>query len=296
MTFAQTGCIEEQLAFSHTIVLIFSLMTLAKLTEAVDFIRKKIPSHPTVGLILGSGLGGFAQELEHPVVIPYSEIPHFPVSAVVGHAGNLFIGKLGAQTVAVLQGRVHYYEGHPLETVVFPARVLVRLGCMRLVITNAAGGLSGMKPGDLVLISDHINMLGANPLRGPNCDELGPRFPDMSNLYDLQLRQVARETAARIGLDIKEGVYAAMLGPSYETPAEVRMMGILGAHMVGMSTVPEAIAAHHMGARILGISCISNFAAGISPHPLSHHEVQETANAISATFHRFVRELILSLP
>ncbi len=271
-------------------------MTPQKLTEAVDFIRRKITANPTVGLILGSGLGGFARELENPVVIPYSDIPHFPVSTVAGHAGNLFVGKLGPHTVAVLQGRVHYYEGHPLETVVFPARVLVRLGCGRLVITNAAGGLAGMKPGDLALISDHINMLGANPLRGPNFDELGPRFPDMSNLYDAQLRQIARDVAARIGLDLKEGVYAAMMGPSYETPAEVRMMGILGAQMVGMSTVPEAIAAHHMGARILGISCISNFAAGISPHPLSHGEVQETANAISETFHRFVRELVIALP
>lgn len=271
-------------------------MMLENLTEAVRFIQQKIESNPTVGLILGSGLGGFARELENPVVIPYAEIPHFPVSRVAGHAGNLFVGKLGPHTVAVLQGRVHYYEGHPLETVVFPARVLVKLGCTRLIITNAAGGLSGMKPGDLALISDHINMLGANPLRGPNFDELGPRFPDMSNLYDAELRRHARETASRIGLAVKEGVYAAMQGPSYETPAEVRMMGILGADMVGMSTVPEAIAAHHMGARILGISCISNLAAGISQQPLSHSEVQETANAVSAIFHRFVRELVSTLP
>ncbi len=265
--------------------------------ESVEFIANKIPARPTVGLILGSGLGAFAETLEDRVILPYGEIPHFPVSHVAGHAGNLVVGRLGPHTVAVMQGRVHFYEGHPMETVVFPARVLVKLGCARLVITNAAGGLApGLAPGDLALITDHLNMLGTNPLRGPNFEDLGPRFPDMSDLYDSRLREHAKAAAARLGVPLKEGVYAAMLGPSYETPAEIRMMGVLGASMVGMSTVPEAIAAHHMGARVLGISCVSNFAAGISPQPLSHREVQETADAISATFKALVREIVVSLP
>jgi purine-nucleoside phosphorylase len=268
-----------------------------QIQESVEFIGNKIAQRPTIGLILGSGLGAFADTLEGRVVLPYGEIPHFPVSHVAGHAGNLVIGKLGPHTVAVMQGRVHYYEGHSMETVVFPARVLVKLGCSRLVITNAAGGLgAGLKPGDLALISDHLNMLGTNPLRVPNFEDLGPRFPDMTNLYDPGLRALAKTAAARLGVTLKEGVYAAMLGPSYETPAEIRMMGVLGASMVGMSTVPEAIAAHHMGAKILGVSCVSNFAAGITPQPLSHAEVQETADAISATFKALVREIVGTLP
>jgi len=273
-------------------------MTLpTQIHESVDFISNKIPKRPTIGLILGSGLGAFADTLEDRIVLPYAEIPNFPVSHVAGHAGNLVIGRLGPHTVAAMQGRVHYYEGHTMDTVVFPARVLVQLGCTRLVITNAAGGLGeGLKPGDLALISDHLNMLGTNPLRGPNFEELGPRFPDMTNLYDPGLRKHAKAAAARLDVTLKEGVYAAMLGPSYETPAEVRMMGVLGASMVGMSTVPEAIAAHHMGAKILGISCVSNFAAGISPAPLSHAEVQETADAISNTFKSLVREIVGTLP
>ncbi len=267
------------------------------LSESTQFILSKTGISPTIGLILGSGLGAFADSLEDRLVLPYREIPHFPVSHVAGHAGNLVFGRLGPHQVAVMQGRVHYYEGHPMDTVVFPARVLVKLGCTRLVITNAAGGISpDLKPGDLALITDHLNQMGASPLRGPNFEELGVRFPDMTYLYDPKLREIATDAARHLGIPLKQGVYAAMPGPSYETPAEVRMLQTCGASMVGMSTVPEAIAAHHMGAKILGISCISNVAAGLSPTPLTHCEVQETADAIAAVFRSLVKEIVIRFP
>jgi purine-nucleoside phosphorylase len=208
---------------------------------------------------------------------------------VAGHAGNLVIGKLGPHTVAAMQGRVHYYEGHSMDTVVFPARVLVKLGCSRLVITNAAGGLGeGLKPGDLALISDHLNMLGTNPLRGPNFEDLGPRFPDMTNLYDPALRALAKTAAARLGVTLKEGVYAAMLGPSYETPAEIRMMGVLGASMVGMSTVPEAIVAVHAGMRVLGLSIVTDVCFPDSLKPGNIEEIIAVANEAEPKLRKIV--------
>jgi purine-nucleoside phosphorylase len=256
-------------------------------------------ARPRVGLILGSGLGGYADTLADRTVIPYAEIPGFPVSRVEGHAGNLVYGwarqgaaEAGAEgatgsgvPVLALQGRVHYYEGHDLQTTVFPARVLVAAGCEDLLITNAAGGVAeAYSPGDLVVLCDHLNLMGASPLRGDNDPRVGPRFPDMSDAYSPQLRALAHAVGAELGLSLREGVYAAFSGPSYETPAEVRMARVLGADLVGMSTVPEVIAARHMGARVLGISCVTNLAAGISSEKLSHDEVTETATRVRGTF------------
>ncbi len=264
-----------------------------QIKNTTDFIAGKAPGFsPRVGLILGSGLGDFAQTIQDPVVIPYSEIPDFPQSSVSGHAGNLILGMIGETPVAVMQGRVHFYEGHSMEKVIYPARTLVSMGCKTLLVTNAAGGIGpNLDPGDLVLITDHINLMGENPLRGPNDDTLGPRFPDMSDIYSKSLRGQVLEIAAGMGINLKVGIYAAMMGPTYETPAEVNMARIVGANMVGMSTVPETIAARHMGAQVIGISCISNLAAGISTVPLSHEEVKETASKIADTF----RDLIVAV-
>jgi len=251
---------------------------------------------PTVGMVLGSGLGSFAETVQGPVAIPYGEIPGFPTSAVAGHAGRLVVGQVGDTTAAVMQGRVHYYEGWDLVDVVFPVRVLVRLGCRILVITNAAGGINpGYVAGDLVLLTDHLNYVGTNPLRGPNVDTLGPRFPDMSTAYDPALRSVALEVGRSQNLDLKTGVYAALSGPSYETPAEIRALRTLGADLVGMSTVPEVIAARHLGARIVGMSCVTNLAAGISPVPLSHEEVKETAARVEQQFVAYMGALVRRL-
>jgi purine-nucleoside phosphorylase len=251
---------------------------------------------PTVGMVLGSGLGSFAETVQDPVAIPYGEIPGFPTSAVAGHAGRLVVGTVGATPVAVMQGRVHYYEGWDLADVVFPVRVLVRLGCQILVITNAAGGINpGYAAGDLVLLTDHLNYVGTNPLRGPNEESLGPRFPDMSAAYDPALRALALEVGRSQNLDLKLGVYAALSGPSYETPAEIRALRTLGADLVGMSTVPEVIAATHLGARVVGMSCVTNLAAGISPVPLSHEEVKETASRVEKVFVAFMGALAARL-
>ncbi len=240
---------------------------------------------PTVGLILGSGLGRFADSLADKVVVPYGDIPGFPTSSVAGHAGQLVLGRVGETWVLVMQGRVHYYEGYDMSQVVLPTRVLVASGCSILVITNAAGGVHpDLAAGDLVLLYDHINLMGTNPLMGPNDESLGARFPDMSNAYDRELRELARDVARHNGVDLRSGVYAAMSGPSYETPAEIRMLRAMGADLVGMSTVPEVIAANHMGARVVGISCVTNLAAGISPAPLSHEEVAETASRVEKKF------------
>ena len=268
-----------------------------ELQRAAEVVRSKIGvRHPTVGVILGSGLGAFADTLTDAVAIPYGELPGFPSSSVVGHSGRLVAGKVEGTQVLAMQGRVHYYEGHPLSRVVFPVRTMVALGARTLVITNAAGGVNpSYRPGDLVLIRDHLNMLGESPLRGPNDDRLGPRFPDMTEAYPATLRAFARERARGLGLELAEGVYCALSGPCYETPAEVRMLATLGADLAGMSTVPEVIAAAHMGARVLGISCVTNQAAGLGVGKLSHAEVTETAERIRGTFTRLIADLLAGI-
>lgn len=240
---------------------------------------------PQVALILGSGLGDFADTLSGAVAMPYGELPHWPASAVVGHAGRLVIGTVAGKRVAALAGRVHAYEGHPLSAVVFATRVMGRLGVTQLVVTNAAGGVNtGFARGALMIIDDHINLLGANPLAGENDERFGPRFPDMTEVYSTRLRRIADEAAAAKGLSVAHGVYAALLGPSYETPAEIRYLRTIGADAVGMSTVPEAIAARHMGLEVLGLSCITNMAAGVLPEPLNHDDVLETTRRVRGSF------------
>jgi purine-nucleoside phosphorylase len=265
--------------------------------EAADYIRAHSGDHrPTVGLILGSGLGGYADSLEKSVVLDYGVIPHFPVSRVSGHAGRLHIGQRSGVTCVAMQGRVHMYEGHRAAHVAFPTRVLIALGAKTLIITNAAGGLNReWAPGTLMLIRDHINFLPDHPLRGANDERLGPRFPDMTRAYAPELRDLARAAAQEVGVPIEEGVYIASTGPTYETPAEVRMQQLLGADATGMSTVPEVIVANHMGARVIGISCITNKAAGITGDALSHAEVTETAGRVRVSFERLLDGILAAL-
>lgn len=252
----------------------------AKLDDCVFAIRKRVAVEPRVGVVLGSGLGAYADKLEGLVKIPYRDLPHMPSSAVPGHAGNLCFGHAGGVPVVCMQGRVHLYEGHPVDKVVMGVRMMARMGVHCVLLTNAAGGLEpSWAAGDLMLVTDHLNLSGVSPLLGPNDDALGLRFPDMSVAYDVELRRALKEVAAKAGIAIREGVYAALLGPSYETPAEVRMVRMLGAQAVGMSTVPEVIALRHMGVRVGALSCITNLAAGIAAHPLSHEEVEATARA-----------------
>jgi purine-nucleoside phosphorylase len=268
------------------------------LDAASQQIRSRLPAGaaPRVGLILGSGLGAYADRLEGRTSIPYAELPGFPSARVEGHAGNLVHGRAGGCDVLAMQGRVHYYEGHDLEKVVWPVRALVATGCSTLVITNAAGGVDPtLRPGELVILSDHLNLLGASPLRGPNDDAVGPRFPDMSDAYDTALRLVAARAGAALGLALREGVYACLPGPAYETPAEVRMVRGAGGDLVGMSTVPEVIAARHMGARVLGLSCVTNLAAGITREKLSHAEVTETAGRVRETFVALLDRILVEL-
>lgn len=268
-------------------------MEKSKIQNAAEFLRNKFGQQPQIGLILGSGLGILADEIEDAVKIPYSEIPDFPVSTVEGHAGQLVVGTLSGVTVAAMQGRFHFYEGYSMDKVTFPVRVMKELGIDHLIVTNAAGGVNeSFSPGDLMLISDHINNMGTNPLVGPNDSELGPRFPDLSEAYSKELRKLARGTAERLDIKVQEGVYVGNSGPVYETPAEVRMLRTLGGDAVGMSTVPEVIVARHAGMKVLGISCISNMAAGILDQPLSHDEVIETTEKVKATFLLYVKELV----
>ncbi len=267
-----------------------------KIAEAKALIESKIDGKPDIGLVLGSGLGVMADEIEDAVVIPYQEIPHFTTSTVVGHKGQLVVGRLEGKRVVAMQGRFHYYEGHSLDAVTFPIRVMKAIGVETIIVTNAAGGINtGYRPGDLMLIRDHLNMTFRNPLIGPNDDELGPRFPDMSEAYSARLREVAKQAAAELGIDVREGVYVGLLGPSYETPAEIRMLRILGGDAVGMSTVPEVIVARHMGVEVLGISCISNMAAGILPQPLSHEEVMETTEKVKTQFIGLIHGILRKL-
>jgi purine-nucleoside phosphorylase len=254
---------------------------LQRLDEAAAVVRSKSALEPRVGVVLGSGLGGFADALDERTAIPFGEIPHFPASTVAGHGGALVLGRAGAVPVAVMKGRVHHYEGYSLQDVVFPVRVLARLGVRTLVVTNAAGGINTLfAPGELMVIEDHVNLIG-NPLVGPNEDALGPRFPDMSEAYDRALRDVAEAACAAVGIRCQRGVYVGMSGPSYETPAEIRMARVLGGDAVGMSTVPEVIAARHMGLRVAGLSCITNLAAGVSDRKLDHREVLETGRRVT---------------
>ncbi len=265
----------------------------ARIMEAVTVIRKATPLVPGVGVVLGSGLGEFADRIEEQVVIPYGDIPHFKNVSVAGHAGRLVLGKIGGVPVAVLQGRYHYYEGHDISDVVFPVRVLAKLGIAGLLLTNAAGGIGrDLQPGDLMIIRDHINLMGLNPLRGANDERLGPRFPDMSAVYDPEFQDIIAAAQKEIGRTTRRGVYLSLSGPSYETPAEIRMLATLGADAVGMSTVPEAVCARHMGIRVAGISCVTNLAAGISKQPLSHQEVTETADRVKNDFIRLLEIVI----
>jgi len=267
---------------------------LAHLEEAAKAIKEL--GSPKVAVILGSGLSGIFS-LENERKKSFAEIPGFPKPTVEGHVGEVAVGKLGGKEVLVQRGRIHYYEGYDLSDVVFPVRAYALAGVKILIVTNAAGGIRyGFFPGDLVLISDHINSLGLNPLRGPNIERLGPRFPDMSQAYDPRLRKLAREVAAELGITVKEGVYVMAPGPSYETPAEIRAFRAWGADLVGMSTVPEVIAARHAGMRVLGISVVTNFAAGVSEKPLSHEEVLQVTKEKAAELGRFLCNLIPRLP
>lgn len=261
--------------------------------EAVRFIVARTPHKPKVGLVLGSGLGAFADELAEAVVIPYESLPHFPRSTAEGHPGRLVVGKSGSVPVVVLQGRVHYYEGYTIQQVVFPVRVMGLLGVRVLLLTNAAGGINPkLKEGGLLVIRDHVNLQGTNPLLGPNEPRFGPRFPDMTEAYSRRLVELAHEEANKLGLELFEGVYAAVAGPSYETPAEVRCLRTLGADVVGMSTVPEVIAANHMGLRVLAISCVTNMAAGILDKKLSHEEVLAAGERVKEQFTTLLRALV----
>lgn len=267
-----------------------------KIKESVDYIVSKTNYVPKVGLILGSGLGSLAEKIENPVIIKYEEIPNFPKSTVEGHAGQLVIGELSGKIVVAMQGRFHYYEGYPLQDVIFPVRVMTGLGIDSLIVTNAAGGANmDFNPGDLMIITDHINFTGQNPLIGKNIDELGPRFPDMSRAYDTEYIQVAKSTGKKLGLDLKEGIYMWFTGPTYETPAEVRLARTLGADAVGMSTVPEVIIANHEGIKVLGISCITNMAAGILDQPLDHEEVIETSLKVKDNFQKLIIEILTEI-
>ena len=253
--------------------------------EAADYIRAKTSLQPRLGLVLGSGLGAFADELTDRVILPYTSIPHFPVSGAEGHAGNLVVGKVGDVPLAVMQGRVHYYEGHSMLRVTFPVRVFCRLGIKGLLLTNAAGGIgSQLTPGSLVIVSDHINLQGTNALIGPNEQRFGPRFPDMTEAYAKDWRIVAMEEGHRLGIKIGEGVYAAVPGPSYETPAEIRFLRTIGADVVGMSTVAEVVVARHCGMKVLAISVVTNMAAGLVDQPINHAEVLEVGQRIKGQF------------
>lgn len=267
-----------------------------KIKESTEFIENQIKDKPYVGLILGSGLGGLADKIENPIKIKYSDIPNFPISTVEGHAGQLVVGKLGDQNVIAMQGRFHFYEGYNLQEVCFPVRVMIHLGIENLIVTNAAGGSnSEFNPGDLMIIKDHINFTGQNPLHGKNLDELGPRFLDMSYAYNKELIQIAKEAGEGLNIDLKEGVYMWFTGPTYETPAEVRLANILGADAVGMSTVPEVIVANHEGVKVLGISCITNMAAGILDQPLNHEEVVATSVLVKDKFESLILKILTKI-
>lgn len=267
-----------------------------RIQAAADYIRPFVKESPTVGLILGSGLGDFADTLEDRVVIPFAQIPDFPQATVEGHVGAFVFGKRQGKSVVALQGRLHFYEGHSQQTITIPVRVMAKLGVKQLILTNAAGGVNlNYYPGDLMLISDHINYSGSNPLIGENMPEFGPRFPDVSDLYSRDLRKTIMLEAEKAGISLRQGVYMMFSGPNYETPAEIRMARVVGADAVGMSTVPEALVAAHSGMEVVGVSCITNMAAGVLPVKLSHSEVVETASRVHDTFHGLVDVILRTI-
>jgi purine-nucleoside phosphorylase len=263
---------------------------------AAKFILKKTKLRPKIALVLGSGLGAFADEFANATKIPYANIPHFPCSTAIGHAGQLVIGTVEGVELAGMQGRVHLYEGYSVKEVAFPVRVFARMGVKAVILTNAAGGIKrGFAQGRLAVISDHINLQGVNPLAGPNDERFGPRFPDMSEAYDKRFRELTLAEGRLLGINVGEGVYGALAGPNYETPAEIRYLRSIGADLVGMSTVPEVIAARHSGMRVLGISCVTNAAAGVLDRPLDHSEVLETAERVNGQFIGLLRAVIPGL-
>jgi purine-nucleoside phosphorylase len=267
-----------------------------KVREAASSISEQSPVDPSVGLILGSGLGELADEISNSTSVSYADLPGFQESTVEGHAGNLVLGTLENQSVCMMQGRYHFYEGHDPSDLIFPVRAMWGLGIETIVVTNASGAIhEAYEVGDLVLIEDHINALGTNPLIGPNDDEIGPRFVDMTYAYDRNLSELALDCANELGLDLKQGVYLATTGPSYETPAEIEMFETIGADLVGMSTVPEVIAANHCGMDVLGISCVTNMAAGVLDQPLDHDEVIETTERVKEDFKGLVRTILRSM-
>lgn len=268
-----------------------------KALESKNYIASKVATLPTIGLILGSGLGVLADKINNPVVIPYEEIPYFPVSTVEGHAGQLVIGELQGKTVVAMQGRFHFYEGYTMQQVTFPVRVMKLLGVEKMIVTNAAGGINEtFLPGTLMLLTDQINFTGTSPLIGKNDERFGPRFPDMTTVFDKDLLAIARQSATKLGLaNIKEGVYLGLTGPAYETGAEIHMMRGMGASAVGMSTVSEVIVAAHMSIPVLGISCITNLAAGILDQPLNHAEVIEVSNRVQDEFLAYMEDIIATI-
>ena len=256
-----------------------------KLKETAEYIQDRIERSPKVGVILGSGLGSFVNHIQNPTIIPYNEIPHFRQTSVEGHEGRLISGMIGDVPIVVLQGRLHCYEGLPMDEVVFPTRVLATLGIEILFLTNASGGINlEYSPGDLIVISDHINFMGKNPLVGPNREDWGPRFPDMTHAYHPELQAILVQSAKEIGFEMRKGIYLGVLGPTYETPAEIRMFRVMGADMVGMSTVPESIAANHFGIKVCGVSCVTNMAAGVEDKKLDHSDVKEQAKKVMERF------------
>ncbi len=268
-------------------------MSMQKILEASQYIQSRIKVKPKIGMVLGSGLGIYVDQIQNKTIIPYQDIPHFKRTTVEGHEGRLIVGEVHGITVAALQGRIHAYEGHPMEEIVLPVRTLAALGIEMLFLTNASGGInSNFHPGDLVAITDHINMSGRNPLVGPNMAELGPRFPDMTQAYDPELIELMRKVAGNHHVDMKVGVYCSVLGPTYETPAEIRMIRAIGGDLVGMSTVPEVIAANHLGLKVAGVACITNYAAGIKPEKLSHADVKKVAEKAMVGFATILTETI----
>jgi purine-nucleoside phosphorylase len=264
-----------------------------KAAESAEYIQKRLTTKPQIGIVLGSGLGPLVNEVKEQIEIDYGDIPNFPIPTVEGHAGKLIAGEIGGKPVLVMKGRFHFYEGYDISQVVFHIRVFKLLGISHILVTNAAGGVNrDFSPGDLMLITDHISFFAPSPLRGKNADEFGVRFPDMSEAYSKELIAMAEKTAGELGIKLQKGVYAFTQGPMYETPAEIRALRILGADAVGMSTVPEVIAARHAGMKVLGISCITNMAAGILEQPLSHEEVMETAKKVETRFVSLVNKLI----
>ena len=269
---------------------------MTKILEASQYIQSKLKTKPKIGMVLGSGLGIYVDQIQNKTIIPYQEIPHFKRTSVEGHQGCLILGEVHGVSVVALQGRLHAYEGHPMEEIVLPVRVLAALGIELLFLTNASGGINiDYHPGDLVAIVDHINLSGRNPLAGPNIAELGPRFPDMSQPYDLEMVELMQKVAKNHHVEMKTGVYCSVLGPSYETPAEIRMLRTIGADMVGMSTVPEVIAANHLGLKVVGVACITNYAAGIKKEKLSHADVKKVAEKAMVGFATILSETISEL-